>query len=151
MTSSSIGRKATRVRTRRTSRHRATARMRQVRLKGVTNARARSASDEEGARWSFQTRDDCPWEMDIEGREGRFSADGCRHRNIGGSDGSATDTTGSTDTAFYGAGFPKRLMIRMIGILDLCTVTITYMVVRNVVMMIRGEAAVSASVVLDSN
>ena len=100
-----------------------------MRLKGVTNARARSASDEEGARWSFQTREDCPWEMDIEGREGRFSTDGCRHRNIGGSDGSATDTTSGADAALYGAVSAQRLLVRIIGILDLCTASITYVLV----------------------
>lgn len=94
--------------------HRNTARPRECvkrAFRGVTNARARGASDEEGARWSFQTRDCCPWEMDSEGREGCFCTEGLRHGNMGGSYCSSPDTTGGADAALHSAMLAKRLVI----------------------------------------
>ena len=89
--------------------------MRQWRLKGVTNTRTRGASDEEGARWSFEARDDCPVELDIEGREMHIGTDGRRHQDIGERDERATDTAISTDRALHGALFAHGLVVMAAG------------------------------------
>ena len=57
--------------------------------------------------------------MDIEGREGCFSADGRRHRNVGGRDGSATNTTGGADTAFHGAMLVGQWVVGGVGVVTM--------------------------------
>ena len=84
-------------------------------VKGATEARARGASDEETARWSFETRDDCPGKLDIEGREMRIGTDGRRHQNIGERDERATDTTISTDGALHRAVLARGLVVMAAG------------------------------------
>ena len=89
--------------------------MRQQRLKDATEASARGASDEEGARWSFEARECCPGEMDIEGRKMRIGTDGRRHQDIGEREERATDTAISTDRALHGALLAKRLVTMAAG------------------------------------
>ena len=89
--------------------------MRQWRLKGATSTRTRGASDEEGARWSFEARDDCPGELDVEGRKMRIGTDGRRHQDIGEREERATDTAISTDRALHRALLAHGLVVMAAG------------------------------------
>ena len=117
----------------------AAARMRQPRPKDVADARARGASDEEAARGSFQTREDSPGELNVEGRERCFCASGRRHYNVGGNKKGA-DATRGADAAFHSAVRGRCFVLRSAGVVAELAATVTRVVVRSVI-MIMGEHA----------
>ena len=120
----------------------AAARMRQPRPKDVANARARGASDEEAARGSFQTREDSPGELNVEGRERCFCASGRRHYNVGGNKKGA-DATRGADAAFHSAVRGKCFGLRNAGAVAELAATVARVVVRSVIMLMGGRVAAS--------
>ena len=117
--------------------------MRQQRLKGATEARARGASDEEGARWSFEARDDCPGELDVEGRKMRIGTDGRRHQDIGEREERATDTAISTDRALHRAVLAQGFVVLAAGgIVSLIATRARLVMGRMIVLPVRRVADV---------
>ena len=111
-----------------------------MRPRDAANTRARGASGEEGARWSFQARENGPRELNLEGGEGCFRADGYRHRDVGGHQKSSADTTCRADAALHGAVLGKRFVIRVAGLEARLIIGVVWVVMRKAKKAPRNKA-----------